>query len=209
MDTALSLDARAGLARRGRWLEIFTIVWGCAEAAIALTAAAKDGSISLAGFGYDSMIEVVSAVALLWRMSHEMNHHRRHQAEALSLKIAGVCLLSLGAYVFADASYDLWKGHRAHTGWLGIAITSAALVFMPLLARAKRRVGRSLGSPAMMADAQQTDFCMYQAAIVLFGLLMHTAFHIDWADSVAALILVPILIRAGVLSLQGHHCCTH
>jgi divalent metal cation (Fe/Co/Zn/Cd) transporter len=209
MDTVLSLDARARLARRGRWLEIFTIVWGCAEAAIALTAAAKAGSISLAGFGYDSTIEVISAVALLWRMSHEMNHHRRHKAEIISLRIAGGCLLSLGAYVLVDASCDLWKGHHAQTGWLGIAVTSAALVFMPVLAKAKRRVGRSLGSPAMMADAQQTDFCMYQAAIVLFGLLMHMAFRIDWADSVAALILVPLLIRAGVLSLQGHHCCTH
>ena len=209
MGTTLSLDARAELARRGRWLEIFTVVWGCAEAAIALTAAAKDGSISLAGFGWDSTIEVISAIALLWRMSHEMNHHRRHHAELVSLRVAGVCLLFLGVYVLGDASYDLWKGHHAQTGWLGIAVTSAALVFMPLLARAKRKVGRSLGSPAMLADAQQTDFCMYQAAIVLFGLLMHTLFRIDWADSVAALLLVPLLIRAGILSLQGHNCCAH
>ena len=209
MSTSLSLDARAELARKGRWLELFTVVWGCAEAAVALTAAAKDGSVSLAGFGWDSTIEVISACALLWRMSHEMNHHRRHRAELVSLRIAGVCLLVLGVYVLGEASYDLWKGHHAQTGWLGISVTAAALVFMPLLARAKRKIGRSLGSLAMMADAQQTDFCMYQAAIVLFGLLMHMLFKIDWADSAAALLLAPLLIRAGVLSLQGHSCCAH
>ena len=209
MSALLSSADRAAIARRGRTLEIFTIIWGCAEAAIALTAAARDGSISLAGFGWDSTIEVVSAFALLWRMSHEMNHHRRHRAETVSLRIAGTCLIVLGVYVLGDASFDLWKGHHAQTGWLGVAVTSAALIFMPLLARAKRRVGRSLGSPAMMADAQQTDFCMYQAAIVLFGLLVHRLFGIEWADSVAALCLVPLLFRAGVLSLQGHHCCSH
>ncbi len=209
MSVLAQSDVRASVARRGRQLEMFTVVWGIAEAAIALTAAAKDGSISLAGFGFDSLIEVVSAVALLWRMSHEMNHQRRHQAEAISLRIAGICLISLAAYVLADASYDLWRGHHAQTGWLGIGITLAALLFMPLLARAKRQVGRALGSPAMMTDARQTDFCMYQAAIVLFGLMMHTFFHIDWADSAAALILVPFLVRAGVLSLQGKQCCAH
>ena len=207
-DTA-TLDPRAGMARRGRQLEIFTICWGAVEASVALAAAAKDGSISLAGFGFDSPIEVVSAVALLWRMSHEMNHHRRHQAEEASLKVAGTCLLTLGAYVLADASFDLWRGLHAQTGWLGITITALALIFMPLLARAKRHVGRTLSSPAMLADARQTDFCMYQAAIVLFGLLMHTVFQVEWADGVAALILVPFLVRAGVLALRGERCCGH
>jgi divalent metal cation (Fe/Co/Zn/Cd) transporter len=209
MGTSMTLEVRAQLARRGRWLEIFTIGWSCAEAGIALTAAAKSGSVSLTGFGLDSTIEVVSALALLWRMSHEMNHHLRHRAEKISLRIAEVCLLSLGAYVLAEASFELWRGHHAQTGWLGIGVTTAALVCMPLLAREKRKIGRSLGSPAMLADAKQTDFCMYQAAIVLFGLLIHTLFGVDWADSVAALLLVPLLIRAGVLSLQGHSCCTH
>jgi len=209
MSIAITPDPRAALAYRGRQLEAFTIVWGLLEAGIALAAAARAGSISLAGFGFDSLIEVVSAVALLWRMSHELNHHRRHRIERISLSIAGTCLLSLGAYVLVDASYDLWRGHQAKTGWMGIAITSAAFVAMPVLARAKRKVGRGLSSPAMMTDARQTDFCMYQAGIVLFGLLMHSLFHIDWADSAAALILVPFLMRAGARSLRGEQCCHH
>ena len=86
---------------------------------------------------------------------------------------------------------------------------AAAMALMPLLAREKRRVGGGLSSRAMMTDAKQTDFCTYQAAIVLLGLLCHALFGIGWADSVAALILVPILLRAGALSLRGEHDCTH
>ena len=206
---AVGYAERKAVARRGRQLEIFTVLWGIFEASVALFAAKKAGSISLAGFGLDSLIEVVSAVALLWRMSHEMNHHKRHQAERISLKIAGVCLLALGTYVLAQASYGLWRGQEASADWVGISITAAALVFMPLLSRAKRRVGRALGSSAMMTDAKQTDFCMYQAAIVLFGLLMHRVFGISWADNAAALVLVPLLYRAGFLALKGVNCCSH
>jgi divalent metal cation (Fe/Co/Zn/Cd) transporter len=93
--------------------------------------------------------------------------------------------------------------------WIGVGVTTAALICMPLLSRAKRKVGWALNSTAMMTDAKQTDFCMYQAAIVLFGLLVHAAFGIGWADSAAALLLVPLLLRAGTLSLRGQSCCTH
>jgi divalent metal cation (Fe/Co/Zn/Cd) transporter len=200
---------RAAAARRGRQLEVLTLLWGALEAGVALTAAARSGSISLAGFGFDSTIEVVSAAALVWRMSHEMNHHRRHQAERISLRIAGCCLLALAAYVLVDSVVGLLRGHQAEADWLGVGVTLVALICMPALARAKRQVGRALSSQAMMTDATQTDFCMYQAAIVLFGLLVHRLFGVSWADSAAALLLVPLLVWAGVLSLRGQNCCAH
>ena len=118
-------------------------------------------------------------------------------------------MLVLAAYVLVDSVLGLLHGHQAETNWLGVGVTVAALICMPLLARAKRRVGRALSSQAMMTDATQTDFCMYQAAIVLFGLLVHWMFGIAWADSAAALLLVPLLVRAGVLSLKGQSCCAH
>jgi divalent metal cation (Fe/Co/Zn/Cd) transporter len=174
-----------------------------------LITAARSHSLSLAGFGLDSLIEVVSALALMWRMSHEMDHDRRHRAEYISLRIAGICLLSLGAYVLVVAVFNLTHNEVAETSWVGVAITTAAVVLMPILSRAKRQVGMALHSSAMMTDANQTDFCMYQAMIVLFGLLMHSAFGIQWADSAAALLLVPFLLRAGTLSLRGESCCDH
>ena len=194
---AFDLTRRTSAARYGKILGLLTVCWGVTEATLALWSAARTGSVSLTGFGFDSVIEVLSALAVWWRMSHETNHERRHHAERVSLKITGYCLLGLGTYVLASV------------GRVGVAVTAAALVCMPLLAREKRRVGRALSSGAMMTDAKQTDFCMYQAAIVLLGLLCHSLFGINWADGVAALILVPILIRAGVLALRGEHCCVH
>ncbi len=202
-------EFRAAAAERGKQLEILTILWGFAEAALALTSAAQQGSISLTGFGLDSVIEVLSAMALLWRMSHEMDHHRRHRAERISLQFAGYCLIALGAFVFVESVIQLRTGRSAPVGKLGLAVTTAALIFMPLLSRAKARVGIALGSFAMMTDAKQTNFCMYQAAIVLAGLLVERLFHIGWADGLAALILVPFLIRAGIMALRGENCCSH
>jgi divalent metal cation (Fe/Co/Zn/Cd) transporter len=200
---------RASIARRGNYLEILTIAWAIFESAVALISSERSGSISLAGFGLDSLIEVVSGVALMWRMSHEMDAHRRHQAEHISLRIAGWCLLGLAAYVAGEAIFNLVLHRIQETSWTGIAITTAAVIFMPLLSRAKRSVGKALDSAAMMTDARQTDFCMYQAAIVLFGLVVHALFGITWTDSVAALVMVPFLLRAGILSLKGEACCGH
>jgi divalent metal cation (Fe/Co/Zn/Cd) transporter len=205
----LSEGDRARIVRRGRHLEILTILWAGFEAVVALITAFKANSLSLTGFGVDSLIEMVSGAALLWRLSHEMDHHRRHRAERISLQIAGTCLLMLGTYVLIEASANLWNRRSSETTWAGIVITAAALILMPLLAQAKRTVGRALNSEAMMTDAKQTDFCMYQAAIVLFGLMVHAIFGIGWADSAAALVLVPLLVRAGIVSLRGEPCCAH
>ncbi len=198
---------RASLARYGKGLEIFTIVWAATEAGVALWSGLRTGSVSLSGFGWDSLIEVISALAVWWRLSQEMHHHRRHQAEKISLRISGTCLFALAAYVLADALWRLYRHESAGIGVAGIVITAAALVMMPLLSREKRRVGNALSSRAMMTDAKQTDFCMYQAGIVLLGLIAHKLFGITWADSAAALVLVPILARAAVLSFRGEHCC--
>ena len=206
---AFDLTRRTSVARYGKILGILTVCWGVTEATLALWSAARTGSVSLTGFGFDSVIEVLSALAVWWRMSHETNHERRHHAERVSLKITGYCLLGLGTYVLVDACLHLYRQDQAVVGRMGVIVTAAALVCMPLLAREKRRVGRALSSGAMMTDAKQTDFCMYQAATQLLGLLCHSLFGINWADRLAARILVPILIRAGVLALRGEHCCVH
>lgn len=210
MATSLpSYTDREAIARHGHYLEVITIVWAVCEATIALVTAQRSGSLSLAGFGFDSLIEVVSGAALMWRMSHEMNPARRHRAEHISLRIAGMCLIALAVFVFCEAIHNLINHRTAEITWVGIGVTAAAVTFMPLLARAKRKVGQALNSGAMMTDAKQTDFCMYQAAIVLTGLAIRTLFGVNWIDSATALVLVPFLLRAGFLSLKGESCCVH
>ena len=207
LSVGMQEDLRAAAAKRGRMLEVMTILWGGTEALVALLSAWRHGSSSLAGFGLDSVIEVVSGAALFWRMSHEMHHQRRHAAERLSLRIAGSCLAALAAFVLVEAGTALYSGRGPEADPWGIGVTGGGLVCMRVLARAKRQVGAALGSAAMMTDARQTDFCMYQAAVVLAGLLIERIFHIGWADSIAALVLVPLLVRAAWLAFQGISCC--
>ena len=78
---------------------------------------------------------------------------------------------------------------------------------MPLLSKAKRRVGRQLGSAAMHADARQTEFCTYLSAILLGGLLLNMALGWWWADPIAALVMLPIIAKEGIEGIRGDHCC--
>jgi divalent metal cation (Fe/Co/Zn/Cd) transporter len=88
----------------------------------------------------------------------------------------------------------------------GIVLACVSLVVMPLLSGAKRRVGRTLGSAAMNADAKQTEFCTYLSAILLAGLLLNATFGLWWADPVAGLIMVPIITKEGIEGLRGKGC---
>jgi divalent metal cation (Fe/Co/Zn/Cd) transporter len=202
------MDAdRSRLAQRGTRLEYITIGWNSLEGLIAVGAGAVAGSISLTGFGVDSFIEVTSAAALLWRVSGDADARTREHRERLTLRIVGICFLLLAAYVTSSGVTDLLTRSIPHSSIVGIALACASLVVMPVLSRAKRRLGRSLGSSAMRADATQSRFCAYLSAILLAGLLLNAVWHWWWADPVAALIMVPIIAREGVHGLRGESCC--
>jgi divalent metal cation (Fe/Co/Zn/Cd) transporter len=197
---------RAPIVRRGRKLEYFTIAWNTVEGLVAVIAGAFAGSISLVGFGIDSFIEVTSGAALLWRMSVDRDVERREWNERRALKIVGACFLALAAYITYEAAMDLWAKKAPQHSIPGIVLACISLVVMPLLSRAKRKVGRALGSAAMHADAKQTEFCTYLSAILLGGLLLNAFFGLWWADPVAALIMVPIIAKEGIEGLQGQAC---
>jgi divalent metal cation (Fe/Co/Zn/Cd) transporter len=198
---------RAALARRGRLLEYFTIAWNSLEGAIAVLAGMVAGSLSLVGFGVDSFIEVTSGAALLWRMSGDADQGQRERREALTVRVVGVCFLLLSIYVAVEAISNLRARTRSETSTVGIALAMVSLIVMPLLSRAKRRVARGLRSGAMHADARQTEFCTYLSAILLGGLLLNAAFGMWWADSVAALLMTPLIAREGIGGVQGRACC--
>lgn len=198
---------RTALAQQGRRLEYFTISWNCLEGLVAIGAGLLAGSISLVGFGADSFIEVTSGAALLWRMGGEVDTCQRERREQVALRIVGICFLALATYVAYSAIRDLVAHAASESSTIGIALACVSLVVMPVLSRAKRRVGRALGSAAMHADAKQTEFCAYLSAVLLGGLLLNAAFGLWWADAVAALIMVPIIAREGVEGLRGRACC--
>ncbi len=196
---------RAAIIKRGRLLEYLTIFWNSLEAILSIGAGVFAGSVALVGFGFDSLIEVSSGAALLWRL-HLDAPERRERSEQIALKLVGICFLLLAAYVAFDALKSLLKHEAPRASYLGITIAALSLVLMPYLARAKRRVAASINSRAMVADSRQTDLCAYLSAILLGGLLLNATLGWWWADPVAALVMVPIIIKEGVEALRGEKC---
>jgi divalent metal cation (Fe/Co/Zn/Cd) transporter len=140
-------------------------------------------------------------------MSVDADVHRREKNERLALRIVGTSFVALAAYIGYESVAGLVSRRVPESSLAGIILAAISLIVMPLLSRAKRRVGNQLGSAAMKADAKQADFCTYLSAILLFGLLLNTAFGVWWADPVAALIMVPIIANEGFEGLQGKACC--
>jgi divalent metal cation (Fe/Co/Zn/Cd) transporter len=205
----ISIDtpSRSALVRRGRKLEYFTIGYNSLEGLIALVAGLFAGSIALVGFGFDSLIEVTSGAVLLWRLHADIDEARREKVEAISLRIVGICFLLLAAYVSYDSLKSLVKREAPHESLPGIILAAASLIVMPLLVRAKRKVARGINSGALMADSKQTELCTYLSVILLAGLLLNAWFGWWWADPVAALIMVPIIVKEGIEGLRGETCC--
>lgn len=197
---------RTALVRRGRNLEYFTIGWNAIEGLLAVAMGVLAGSISLLGFGLDSFIEVTSGSVLLWRMSVDTDERRRELNEKRALRVVGVCFLFVAAYVFYESAMDLLSKRPPERSVPGIILGCVSLVVMPLLARAKRSVGRAMGSAAMQADSKQTEFCAYLSAILLGGLLLNAFWGLWWADPVAAILMVPLIAKEGIEGLRAKAC---
>ena len=202
----IAISGRTAVVRHGRRLEYFSIAWNALEGLVAVGAGALAGSISLVGFGIDSFIEVTSGSVLLWRMLVDAEVHSRELNERRALRIVGACFLLLAAYITYESALDLWSRRAPEHSIPGIILAFVSLIVMPLLSRAKRRVGASLNSAAMHADAKQTDFCAYLSAILLGGLLLNYAFGLWWSDAVAALVMAPIILHAGLEGLRAKAC---
>lgn len=202
----ISGSSRADQIKRGRLLEYFTIGWNLLEGAVAVTSGVIAGSPSLVGFGVDSFIESSSGLTLLWRLRVD-DEETRERREQIALRLVGGSFLLLAAYVAYDSITSLIWRETPEASYLGIGITLVSLVIMPILARAKRNVAAQIKSRALEADAKQTDLCVYLSAISLGGLALNAAFGWWWADPVAALIMIPIIVNEGIGGLRGETCC--
>ncbi|MFZ0761286.1 MAG: cation transporter [Candidatus Sulfotelmatobacter sp.] len=198
---------REAAVHRGKRLEYFTIAWNSLEGLIGIGAGTLAGSISLVGFGIDSLIEVTSGATLLWRMSVDADAVRRERNERLSLRIVGACFLALAFYITSESFVDLGRKAAPARSISGIALAVVSLIVMPILSRAKKSVGDTLGSAAMKADARQTDFCVYLSAILLFGLVLNAVLGWWWADPAAALVMVPVIVKEGIDGIKARTCC--
>ena len=204
--TGLALS-RPELLRRGLRLEYLTVGWNIVEGLIAVGAGFAAGSIALIGFGIDSFVETISGLVLIWRLSVEaggrLDEEAVERVERRAERLVGVAFLLLAAYVGFEAVRSLAGQEAPDASPVGIALTALSIAVMLWLARAKRRVGEALGSRALIADSRQTAACWYLSLVTLTGLALNAAFGWWWADPLAALGIVVLLVREGIEALRG------
>ncbi|HEY1580775.1 MAG TPA: cation transporter [Terracidiphilus sp.] len=182
------------------WLQWITITWMTAECAASLWAAAQAHSVALLTFGSDSLIELLSAVVVLLQFVSRFPLKKAHADKA-----AAVLLFALAAVVAGIAWFG--RTRQMETSQLGIAITTLALIAMPILAWMKRRQALRMNNRALAADATQSATCAYLAGMTLVGLVSYAMWQVRWVDSAAALFAIPILVIEGRRAWRGEGCC--
>jgi len=191
--------------RRAYRFEYLTIGWNVAEAVIALTFGILAGSLALTAFGIDSVIEVFSAVVVLFELRGHGDHDPHQGAERRFLQLIGGGFFLLAAYVVVEAAWDLLNRSRPDQSIPGIALTSASLVTMWLLASAKHRLGHRMECLPLIADSRETRLCSLLSAVALAGLALNAALGWWWADPVAALGIAVLAILEGIEAWSGEH----
>jgi divalent metal cation (Fe/Co/Zn/Cd) transporter len=189
--------------RRIRRVQTVTIAWMSVEAVVSLFAAWRARSPALLAFGGDSAVELLSAVVVLWRFCGRVEHEH---AERWAARVAGALLVALAAFVAITSVASLLGYSEPKPTLLGIAILIAAAAFMPLLAKEKRRLSGATSSAALRADATQSALCAYLSLIALAGLAINTIWHVTWADPLAALAILPLIVWEGREAMRGKSC---
>jgi divalent metal cation (Fe/Co/Zn/Cd) transporter len=188
---------RAHELRRGLALEYLSVAWNVGEAVIGIAAGAVAGSVALVGFGLDSVVEASSASIIVWRLTSERRGRHADTLERPAIRAVAIAFWALAAYVASRAIFDLATESRPEESLAGIILAAVSLIGMPLLARAKRRSSKALGSHAMHADAKQTVLCTYLSAALLVGLGANALLGWWWADPVSALFIAALAAREG------------
>jgi divalent metal cation (Fe/Co/Zn/Cd) transporter len=179
--------ARAGAVRRVRLYNNLTIGWNVVEGVVALGAGIVAGSISLIAFGLDSGVEVSTSLVLAWRLAQERRGGCMADCDRRATRWIAACFAVLAVYVSYEAIAQLVVQRAPDVSVPGIVLASFSVVLMPLLARAKKRLGPVLGSQAVVSESRQTELCAWLSGVVLVGLGLNAALGWWWADPVAAL----------------------
>lgn len=195
----LTPERRARLHRRVRFIVAFTITYNVIEAVVAITAGSLASSAALIGFGLDSVVEVLSAVAIAWQFTRK----DPERWEKVTVRAIGLAFFALAAYVTVDAIMSLITQEGPEHSPLGLGITALSLLVMPLLAWIEVRTGRELNSKSVLADAKQLILCVYLSGAVFIGLLLNSLLGWWWADSVAALVVAFLAVREGIEAWRG------
>jgi len=199
-DGVPSATTRESQVRLGVWIELVTILWMTIEAVVAITVGFATWSVSLQGFGLDSIVELIAGGILLWRLLVEQRGgslEHIEKAERRASWVTAISLFALALYIVGDSAATFLAQTRPESSWWGVGLAVAAVIVMPLLWKSKRRLAKRIGSAALKADAACSVTCAYMSLTLLAGLLLNRIFGWWWADPLAALALVYFLIQEG------------
>ncbi len=197
-------QTRARLVRRAKLLSWLSLVWMTIEGAVGVIAGLLAGSVALTGFGLDSAIEGAASAIVIWRFSG--GRESSQGAERRAQKLVGMSFFVLAPYIAVDATFALVDGAQPAASWAGVALALGSIVLMPLLARAKARLGAQLGSLATAGEGAQNMLCAYLAAGVLAGLLANVALGWWWLDPVVGLGIAALAVKEGRAAWAGEVC---
>ncbi len=192
--------AQEALHRRALRLEWLTVSWNVIEAAVAIGAGLIAGSTALIAFGLDSAIEVTSAIGLLWRLYRaeaSVSAKEHSEAERKALSVVAATFFGLAAFIAYESIPALLSRESPGTSTVGLVLSVLSLIAMPVLAYAKQKTGKEMGSDALQADAVETWVCSYLSLALLAGVGLHAAFGWWWADAIGALAMLPVVLWQG------------
>jgi divalent metal cation (Fe/Co/Zn/Cd) transporter len=193
------------LVRRARLLAWLGIGWHIAEATVAIAAGLAASSIALIGFGADSMVETIAGLIVIWRFAESRQDSER--AERRAQHLIGASFGAIAVYVGVEAVRTLLAANHPDASWVGIGLAAITLLTMPLLARAKARVGEELHSSATVSEGRQNLLCAYLSAGLLIGLSANALLGWWWADPITALAIAGVAAHEGREAWRGNACC--
>jgi divalent metal cation (Fe/Co/Zn/Cd) transporter len=192
-------------ARRARTLSWFSLAWMTGEGILGLSAGVAANSISLIGWALGSVIEGLASIIVIWRFTG--NRTLSEVAERRAQRAVALSFFLLAPYLTLESVRDLLGGHAVTTSALGLVVTAASLVVMPLLGRAKQHLGAQLNSEATTGEGLQNLMCAAQAGAVLIGLAATATLGWSWLDPAIGLLLAGWAIYEGIEAWQGEDCC--
>lgn len=197
---------RGKYLRKARKVQVYNVIYDTIEVVVSLIAGFSSGSAALIGWGLDSIIEVVSASTLWWRLNGEVkgiSEKRVRKRERATLYVIAISFLLVSAFITYDSISKLIAQNPPSWSTAGIVILVISLVVNPILIWYKYRYGKKLDSKELIADSKDTFVCLYQTIAVLGGLLAVRYLDWGWADPVAAFLIVPYALKEGWEAFQN------
>lgn len=201
-------DVRGPAARQALRYAQITIAYNVLEGVVAVSAGLIAGSIALVGFGFDSAIEVAAATVVLVRLRADVGGGEVDEAkQRLALRFIAVTFFALAGYVTIEGIRDLFSGTTPAISPVGIALTALSILVMPLLARAKRKVGEQMNSRLVVADAVETRLCAWLSVSTCAGLVGYALLGWTWIDPCAGFVIAVFALIEGKEAWEGELVC--